>query len=325
MAMLWAFVPMMPATAQWQGLQEPQKSVFAAFPEADGYQAIVRDVDVASRRAIEAALPFRVHFNELGSHVVYVALRGDQPLGFVYARTEESAWGLAQVEWAMTLELRVVGFRFERARSRQPHPVETSEFGRQLIGQGRSGLIALLDGEGHLRAGTRGVLAGDEDLAELVVRSGLKAIAVADTVWPRDLLRLREQALGVQAFPTARRYQCVWPRENVAVADEAPGPRVELAVRAFDARGQLLGLVAEVEVATPTSDSPARLRWTLDAAGASTAVVQVAGRVDGVLRSAALACRGVDLQVLARSDSVLAPVAKRLQTVLTAPEEGRKQ
>jgi hypothetical protein len=87
----------------------------------------------------------------------------------------------------------------------------------------------------------------------------------------------------------------------------------------------LLGLVAEVEVATPTSDSPARLRWTLDAAGASTAVVQVAGRVDGVLRSAALACRGVDLQVLARSDSVLAPVAKRLQTVLTAPEEGRKQ
>jgi hypothetical protein len=317
---LWSTLP---AVAQVHELADPQKCVFGAFPEADGYQAIVRDVDVAARRAIETALPFRVHFNELGAHSLYVALRGHRPLGLVYMRREESAWGLADVEWAMTLDLRVVGFRFQRARSRQPHPVESSEFGRQLIGQGRSGLAAHFDAKGHLRSGTPGVTAGDEDLAELVVRSGLKAIVVADTVWSHELVKLRERALGLQAFPTASRFERVWPREPGPADARDALPRVDLAVRAFDRSGRPVGVAAEVQVGS--GGETTTLRWVVDGDAAVVAVVPVAGPADEALRAAGLQCRGTVLTVLAKSPSLLAEAAERLAAAVTEPAGERRQ
>ncbi len=62
----------------FSALRDPEHSVFASFPEADGYRAIVRPVDKKIRAEVQERLPFQIHFNELGDHTVYAALRGDE-------------------------------------------------------------------------------------------------------------------------------------------------------------------------------------------------------------------------------------------------------
>ena len=62
----------------YSALRAPKESVFASFPEADGYRAIVRPVDKKIRAEGQERLPFQIHFNELGDHTVYAALRGDE-------------------------------------------------------------------------------------------------------------------------------------------------------------------------------------------------------------------------------------------------------
>ena len=56
-----------------------------------------------ARNRIEASLPFRVHFDELGAHSLYVALRGRRPVGMIYAQYEESAFGIAAVVYFVTM------------------------------------------------------------------------------------------------------------------------------------------------------------------------------------------------------------------------------
>lgn len=244
-------------------LEDPQRGVFDSFPAADAYQVIVRNVDTAARKSIEQRLPFRVHYDELGAHSLYVALRGRRPIGLLLVQYEESAFGLASIEWAITLDERVAGFRFQRARSRVREDFEASEFVRLLRGRTCAELEALLDDDGVLRPDTRGVAPGTEELAAAVVRSAVKAFAVLEIVWPADLARLADLGIGLQFFPQAHALRRVWPpmvpaapavpapRDRGAAAE--PGPR--WVVCAYGYQGKPLGAVAKLVVDPRELDS----------------------------------------------------------------------
>ncbi len=304
------------AAAQRSTLSQPQQSVFAAFPQADGYQVIVREVDDNARRAIEQRLPFRVHYSELGAHAMYVAVRGRLPLGLLYARDEESPYGLTAVEWALTLDGRLAGLKLRRTRSNHWYALERSGFTRLLVGMSRPQLEPLLTPAGGLADGAFAVPAGTEALAAALVRSALKTMAVLDVVWAGETAKLHDLAVGRQQFPNARRIQRIWPRPAGRPGPPLPaadGPVVEvaLALRVLGAESRTLGWV--IDVRTPHEPQP--LRWTLDAEAVVTAA-ETSPSAAAPLRAQWQSTRDLGLAELCAADGVSGAAARRVRHVL---------
>lgn len=244
---------------------ELERIVFAAYPEADAFRCIARDVDQTARRVVEGRLPFKVHFNELGEHRLLVAFRGRRPVGLVYRRVEDSEWGLTEIAWRMTLDLRIVGFEFVRGRNAHITTLPRSQFARDLTGRDLPGLQRMLreleaagtDAEGEARHGEGSLSA----LQRTVLRSAIKALTVTDVVWRADVEKLADQALGFELFPSAARFV----RRSTSFeldAGTAPGTVDVKAVYAYDRDGGELGCVAWTNC--PTADVPIDLRWVID-------------------------------------------------------------
>ena len=225
--------------AQAPRLDDPQRSVFRAFPAANAYRVIVRDVDAAARKLVEDRLPFRVHYDELGAHSLYVAMRDARPVGMIYVQYEEGTSGLAAVEWAISFDMRVQSFHFQRMRSASRASLVRSPFVRLLNGCSAAQLVSMLDENGQLRDGTRGVTGGTEQLAGAVVRSGVKTFALLGSVWRADVAVLHDQSVGMRLFPTARRFDRLWPNATGSAQDTPASPagegaRADKPLRAID-------------------------------------------------------------------------------------------
>lgn len=285
--------------AQVSALDDPQRSVFAAFPEADAYQVIVRAVDDQARKRIEACLPFRVHFDELGAHSLYVALRGRRPIGMVYAQHEESAFGLAAVEWAITLDMRVSSFRFQRVRSKHRRALERSEFVRTLKERTRVQLAARLNKDGRLAKAAKGVDDDAQELASAVVRSGVKSLAVLEVVWGSEIAKLRDRAVGLRAFPEAIGFRRIWPP---ASGDVEARPDVVMALRVFDAGRRYAGAVCDVQM--DSGRGMVVVRWTIDRAGKVTDA-DVPPSAPRTFRATCSEAKGRDVRELGRRTDVV--------------------
>lgn len=312
----------LPASAQ--ELSAPQQSVFAAFPAADGYQVILRNVDAGARQRVEGRLPFRVHLKEIGQHAVYVAVRGRTPLGIVYLRREDDAFGLTEVEWAITLDLRVAGCRFQRTRNRFQKAFEESEFARLLVGRSATQLAALIDADGNLTPAAQGVPDGAEELAAAMARSALKALTVIDEVWGREVEKLHDVAIGTRAFPTAKRFTRIWPvhnDRNLPAVGAADLSLVQTAVRAMDHEGRALGVVASVSMpaaADRATAPPQLVLWTVDHIG-RVVIAEAAGEAPASLRAACLAVAGGSLAELAEQAGPMRAPAHALNLLLLPP------
>ena len=53
-------------------LRDPLSMIQTLVPEASGHRSITRIVDNDARETISRALPFTIHYNELGKHTLYV-------------------------------------------------------------------------------------------------------------------------------------------------------------------------------------------------------------------------------------------------------------
>jgi hypothetical protein len=245
-------------------LRDPKKSVFEGFPEADGYRAIVRDVDKNQRSLIEANLPFRVHFNEIGKHTLYVALRGKRPIGIAHARSEESRWGLVEIVWYFDLDMKVRSFRFQRVRSRHGPALEQSAFAEKLVGRDMKALRGLLTPKGALAEAARPVPKRADGLALTVLRSALKTIIVTRSVWERQLQGLGELELAIDLFPegrTTRRLVSDPKKPSPFAAGRTPRHVDRLrAVGVLDGRGRSLGTAVETRLHVRGSELD--LRWS---------------------------------------------------------------
>lgn len=260
-------------------LSDAARSVFLAFPQATSFRAIVRDVDLQARIAVEKGLPFKVHFNELGAHSLYVPFRKLEPVGLLYVRTEDGGWGFTEVSWSLSLDLRVLGFRFLRCRSPHRAALQRSPFARSLIGRGFEQLGELLGRDGRLCCRRGDIPAGSEELARALVRSAMKTILVTRTVWRRELRKLRDLALGLQAFPAAQR---VLPMALGAMHRDSHLRAVH-AVTVFGTADARLGVAVASELHAATTTE---LRWTLTKDLRVIRVTVVGARCPAALRVA---------------------------------------
>ncbi len=260
-------------------LRDPQVEVFRAFPDADRYRTIPRDIDDDARREIEKRLPFKVHFDELGRHRLYVALRGIRPIGLLYMRTETSSWGLMEVAWSMTLDIRINKFRFQRCRNTMAPALQRSALNKLLANRSFPGLLTLLDEHKNLLPNAA-VPRGAESLATTVVHSGMKAQVVTEVVWGNEIDKLADLQMGIDAYPFGKSYKRFTHRTSLAELQQAPpatappnsktpAPTLQLhAVRAVQVRnhtGELLGTAVRTDGIL--GDSKMSLCWKFNRKG----------------------------------------------------------
>lgn len=284
--------------------------VFHAFPEADSYRRIVRDVDQQARTTIERQLPFKVHFDELGAHTLFVAFRGRQPIGFIYLRSEEAEWGLAEIAWSMTLDLHVLGFQFLRGRGLHQRELESSAFAKQLVGCDRTRLEALLAGKAQADALVPQRAA---ELAATVLRSGAKALLVTDTVWPEEIAKLQDLGRGFDSFPSAERFLRKVVQLDLQVGDAKQTVAANI-VRAIGKGNTPLGAVVRSQARIGNGDL--LLRWVIDGDLRIMHIVPVRSWASDELRLLCKELEGHRLVDLPAGDNRLLPIARGLGEVL---------
>ena len=170
-------------------LRDPVREIYEIFPETTHYRSIVRQIDEAHREDLAARIPLALHYDEFGRHTLYVTYEDDKVLGYVQVRSEQTEWGLVEIAWGLTPELRVRDFRFQRCRYPQRGLVEDASFRSQLVGLDLDGMVALLPGDRSTKSlSSFQTPRGAEGLVAALIRCGAKTIAVTQTVWSEDLV-----------------------------------------------------------------------------------------------------------------------------------------
>ena len=301
-------------------LSDAGRSVFQAFPHATSFRSIVRDVDQNARREVEQRLPFKVHFNELGPHALYVPFREFKPIGLLYVRTEDGGWGFSKIGWSLSLDLRINGFRVLRSRSRHRFALQRSPFARSMVGLGYEDLTRLLDKDGKLVVKPGDVPKGSEKLALALVRSAMKTILVTRTVWRKEIDKLRDRALGIETFKGARAVVTV----SIPQAKLLQGKRVQSvrAVRVFGTGRICFGLAAQT--VSSYGKGTVTLRWALTpdlrVLRVSPMVTSEDAKGDARLRTAC-----AELSGWTRKDpghGIVVETARELTRVLQPPRKG---
>lgn len=299
------------------GTRTVSSMVFAAFPEADTVRHIVRDIDRKARKQIEAKLPFKIHFQELGEHKLHVAFRGPKPVGLMYVRSEQTEWGIADIGWALSLDCRVLGFAFANSRSRETRELPRSQFAKNLVGCSFDDLTTLHAG--------RPVPAGEssgsvpDSLSRTVLRSAMKATLVTELVWQDQVSKLADLAMLFTEMPGA-----MPGRHHLPVL--APGKRHLVTLHVIEARGQTgypLGKVVRTR-ARLDAKNEVELRWVIDVDGQIVRVKPARSWPDEKLRLACGALRGRALADAELPGNPLAPIAAELAVELAKiPWQGR--
>ena len=185
-------------------LRDPQTEIRSLYPDASSHLSLIRTVDSGARQRIRESVGLELHFNELGRHTLYAVHDGLRPVGLVHARSEQGRWGLLEIVWSLDLDLRVRDFRFQRCRDASRKALEEDLFREQLRGMRLDEMRELLvAGGSRLDPGGIDVPEGAEELAAVLVRCGLKTLAVTQFVWAEDLARLRLSASAHTDFPAA--------------------------------------------------------------------------------------------------------------------------
>jgi hypothetical protein len=175
-------------------LRDPVSVIRRYNPESDGYRSLVGKVTAGVREQVSERLPFTIHLKELGAHTLYLASRAGVPETLIHVRSEKGRWGLVEIAWIFDIDLKVKGFVFQRCRDRNREVAESEAVQAQFAGKGFAELRSLLTEDGsRLRPGALDLASGAGDLAETLVRSALKTIAVTEIVWPEELRQMRLQ------------------------------------------------------------------------------------------------------------------------------------
>lgn len=246
-------MPSSPASAQaYCALRDPANSIYELFPKAQSYLSDVGTVTEEARKSVGEQLPFTLHFNELGRHTLYFPMRENEPIGFVHVRSERGQWGLVEIAWAIDMDMKITGFKFQRCRSRSRSTVETGSFYESVVGRSFRDLRVMLTEDG--KAIREGLLAPEVDagLALSVLRCGLKTLVVTETTWAQEvsekiaLSKAREQ-FGKNSFiesPPEQDWKSALGRRDQKLIGDAG---IQLATtrlyRIVDADGNPLGTV----------------------------------------------------------------------------------
>lgn len=241
-------------------LRDPAESIKKLYPEHSSYRSSVKTIDESVRQQVsERVPPHALHFSELGRHTLYTVYQGDEALGYVHVRSEQSEWGLVEIAWAIDKDLKVKDFTFQRCRNRFKAAVESDSFKNQLRGMDFSQMRALLvEKRFSLKPGALVIEPKALPLAEVVVRCGIKTLLVTELAWQDEVLDNELGAIASASFPAAARIEMVsapiskdvLTALNQEFGGASPGidrDSVRLA-RVLDKNGRLLGALYRGEM-----------------------------------------------------------------------------
>lgn len=189
-AILWNLVFSSPVSGvAYCALRDPVSAIQQFYPDYTSYIAVDGRVDESVRAVLDQKLP-GVHFSEFGIHTLYKIMRDERLIGYVHARTEKGDWGLDELIWALSPELRVDNFRYQRSRSAGSEIVESSDFHEWLDGRDVEALITLLSSDDARTLSDRPdfIPAAYEATAVSAIRSAIKTLVITEHVWPSQAL-----------------------------------------------------------------------------------------------------------------------------------------
>lgn len=173
-------------------LRDPVAQIAQLYPQKTNQLSIVKMVDDNIRAQVQIALPSNdLHFSELGQHTLYIAMFGQESLGYVHVRSEQSDWGLVEIAWAVDKDLRISNFVFQRCRSPKKKIAEGSDFKAIFIGKNYQELKELLSDDGV--TAKKYVLEKAQnapELANVVLRCALKSLLLTEILWGDELEKL---------------------------------------------------------------------------------------------------------------------------------------
>ena len=183
-------------------LRDPVEAIRFLFPHADSHRSVVKAVDNSARDEILKSLSFSLHFNELGKHTLYTILRAQHAIGFVHVRSELAPWGLMEVAWALSPDLTVKNFMFQRCRSRECSAQAITEILTLVADKSLQDLKAYLTEDGDALKPEIAALTKIENKAFVgaIIRSALKTIAVTSITWADEVNAVQRQKLSRAVF-----------------------------------------------------------------------------------------------------------------------------
>ena len=188
------------ADAAFCALRDPVSAINALYPESTEFRSIIRSIGHETRSEILDRLTFTLHFNELGKHTLYVPVTADmRPLGLVHVRSELVGRMLVEMTWAMTLDYAIADMEFQRCRLAScKHPIAQRVLAT-LVNRTLVDIAPMLDRLPQTLAGLN--INPDSDdavLAEAMLRSAMKTLAVTEAAWGPEVETLSSAAFGKQ-------------------------------------------------------------------------------------------------------------------------------
>lgn len=192
LVMLW---PAPAFAAAYCSLRDPVAQIKQLYPNRTNYLSIIKEINNRARQQVQAALPNNdLHFGELRRHTLYVALSGQNILGYVHVRSEQSRWGLVEIIWAIDPEFKITNFAFQRCRSAKKKLIADPAFKNMFIGKNFSQLKTYLAKDGVSANNTLLSRAQQAPaLASVVLRCGLKTLFLTKLVWQSELANLSKK------------------------------------------------------------------------------------------------------------------------------------
>jgi hypothetical protein len=276
-------------------LRDPVRQIARLFPDADAYESLVGTVGQETRQGVAKRLPFTLHFDELGRHTLYVAKKQERPVGLVHVRSEAGRWGLVEIAWALDMDLRVIGYEFQRCRDRSKSALTKGTGREAILHKGFQDLMGLMsDDGGALAQKVNFVPKSARPLAATVLRSGLKTIAVTESVWPDEIAAFRALSLALRYHPEAREavpYRELFDEKSLGKIKESIGSEStgihragSIAHAILDAKGKRRGWV--VETPWELDGDSTLIRWCFDLNGVVRSVGPRGGWKSEELRAA---------------------------------------
>ena len=198
-----ALAPDMASAQAYCELRDPTRSIRSLFPKSSNYQSVVRTIDKASRKRINSLIPLKdgLHFNELGQHTLYTVYQKKRPVGFVHVRAEQSRWGLIEVAWAISLDLKIIDFRFQRCRNPRKRALQKDENKAFLKQKSLKELRALLTKEDESLKSSKNIVPGAEQLSAALVRCAIKTLVTTAVSWRSEVVESSLRARVFSVFP----------------------------------------------------------------------------------------------------------------------------
>jgi hypothetical protein len=164
-------------------LRDPTDAIHHFYPELVKYEALDGTVDEKVRDHLTSKLA-NLHFDEFGTHTLYAVYGLSGTAGFVHARTEKGDYGLDELVWSLTPDLKIQDFRYQRTRSRHFKVIESQPFITWVNGRDHQSLTALITDDGMGLVSRPDFIPEEaEALAVTAIRSAIKTILVTQFVW----------------------------------------------------------------------------------------------------------------------------------------------